>query len=318
MSLKFLSVSNAIVWLVVGVAVYKVHSSRVISSDGEIGIADEEAKDDPQEGLGVVIRPEGEIEPVAEAGSSESPQSQPREQEDVDMSNSHVHDRATATSRAHSENSSGVSGHLEEALIELTTLVNDTIESPESPNSVVSSAPGLSPDDATQRLAQRLGIPTVNNCLRTEGSYMGCTAGCRCGWAQQCYPKYVYIDIMHSSGNLADTRVNVGICETAMLMLMFISIALFFAALASVFACRLYFEWREKISFGVEEVPPRSDKGASGSGSVARRHSANVRANTKQDKGVRAGSKWRDADDATAVSGSEASGSGGTPDNART
>lgn len=341
MAFDRLSMFNVAMWLLVGVAIREIHASRVISSDGEIGIAGEEAKDDSQSGLGVVIRPEGEIEQATETGlgvvirpegeiepateteSSESSWLQHFEQDTLNSSSSGVNEGATATIRgssmnegaaatitAYGENSSGVSGHLEEALIELVSLVNDTSGSPQSPGPVVSPVTIVSPGDATQRLAQRLGIPTENSCLRAaEGSYMGCTAGCRCGWTQQCYPKYVYID---SAGtDHAALRVDVGTCETAMFVLIFISVSLFVVALAAVFACRLYFEWREKISLGLEEAAPRLDKSASSSASVSRRISANGKSNPKHDRSVRAASKRKDVDDGAAISGAEASGSGG-------
>mmetsp|Transcript_16911 Transcript_16911/g.54047 ORF Transcript_16911/g.54047 Transcript_16911/m.54047 type:complete len:258 (-) Transcript_16911:51-824(-) len=107
-------------------------------------------------------------------------------------------------------------------------------------------------------------------CWIQHGDRMGCRADCECGMVlEQCYPKFVSeVGSGHSGHHHLE---NIGVCGTAMPVLIFLSGALFIFLLSCVVMARMYFQWREsqiaEASEGVDR-PKQSLLLPSGSGSM--------------------------------------------------
>jgi len=90
---------------------------------------------------------------------------------------------------------------------------------------------------SVSRVANQFDIPKGKRCASTllpkskQHDFIGCAipGGCVCSWFQHCYPKYS-----------ADTeeRLDVGVCQPAMAILVVVSIFLFLFALFSVVLAR--------------------------------------------------------------------------------
>lgn len=132
------------------------------------------------------------------------------------------------------------------------TLVNSSAQQGEAPPSPVPPTDSLAADDAAmrpvtvlQRLADQLGAELRRGCLASStGERLGCEVECRCGWSEQCYPKYILVGGEPHQGRdpleWVKARVNVGVCGTAMPVLMFLSSTLFATLLGCVVAVRVF------------------------------------------------------------------------------
>lgn len=83
---------------------------------------------------------------------------------------------------------------------------------------------------------------------RNRGAIIGCQASCQCGWVRQCYPKVVLV-YCHAAGSETvslGSRVNVGVCEIAMPLLIMASASIFVFMLGCVVTIRMYFQLCEE------------------------------------------------------------------------
>lgn len=105
-----------------------------------------------------------------------------------------------------------------------------------------------------------MGVAVNRNCVdNTNEANAGCNLGCHCGWSKNCYPRFVYLDgevfrdhaVSGARRNLSAhetftaVRLNVGMCQSSMGVLVFVSIALFSFFLTCIVAARTYLRLRE-------------------------------------------------------------------------
>lgn len=95
-----------------------------------------------------------------------------------------------------------------------------------------------------QSLVQNSGGSETDKCWLLDGDRTGCKADCKCGILEQCYPKFISVVDTGNSGHLVE---NIGICGTAMPLLVFLSTVLFVFSLACVILARMYLQWREAV-----------------------------------------------------------------------
>lgn len=110
----------------------------------------------------------------------------------------------------------------------------------------------LQPPSA-EEVMRSLGTNNEGCAVGSAGERMGCEAGCRCRWTEQCYPKYVLLakDSSRTTSNSTDwnnARVTVGVCGTAMPVLVLLSGVLFIGLLSCVVTVRMYAQWRESLA----------------------------------------------------------------------
>lgn len=89
--------------------------------------------------------------------------------------------------------------------------------------------------------------------LDAQGHHSGCRASCQCAWLEQCYPKFA-VAVASGSGSGAETvpkelqRIDIGVCSTAVGVLVLVSFLLFSTFLGCVVGLRIMFQWRERIT----------------------------------------------------------------------
>jgi len=81
-----------------------------------------------------------------------------------------------------------------------------------------------------------LGITRDNLCLaRGDNAGVGCAVGCLCGWYQQCYPKTMLVVLSRQRSNSASqdatSRVQVGICDLTLSVLVLLSVFILLGAI---------------------------------------------------------------------------------------
>jgi len=124
-----------------------------------------------------------------------------------------------------------------------------------------SHAAGGADDEPIKKIA----FPAHGQCpkvvLEPQGEWetSGCAfSGCFCAWAQQCYPRYVPKERVAGEfakqaeskrGGSRRNKVNVGVCEPAVPVLMLCSVLTFGGALFFVVATRTFLHWREQQAF---------------------------------------------------------------------
>lgn len=119
---------------------------------------------------------------------------------------------------------------------------------------------GSKPDDAFfQAVVQSMGIKSGEPCVEAAGEpQMGCLANCQCSWGRQCYPKFVYVnDLAMSILKLRSSprpRVNLGICQTSIAMLCFLSMLCFLIFLMCIVSVRTYLRLKEGEDMPVQGV----------------------------------------------------------------
>jgi len=84
------------------------------------------------------------------------------------------------------------------------------------------------------------------------GAAIGCRSSCKCGWGQQCYPKWWHPEDQHISQHPEDR----GVCETSMTVLSLSSFVIFTLVLISVVSLRTYLQWRALAEDDFGDHPP--------------------------------------------------------------
>lgn len=99
---------------------------------------------------------------------------------------------------------------------------------------------GLTKKPSVQQLLVEMPSFSQNGhpqCFEGDGeARVGCTEGCPCRWFERCYPKYVLWQGMGNQTTLE--AIDVGSCNLSLTMLVVLSVALFVAFVAVVFAVR--------------------------------------------------------------------------------
>eukprot|EP00419_Tripos_fusus_P005633 CAMPEP_0172673248 /NCGR_PEP_ID=MMETSP1074-20121228/12032_1 /TAXON_ID=2916 /ORGANISM="Ceratium fusus, Strain PA161109" /LENGTH=263 /DNA_ID=CAMNT_0013490523 /DNA_START=290 /DNA_END=1081 /DNA_ORIENTATION=+ len=87
-----------------------------------------------------------------------------------------------------------------------------------------------------------------------KGERTGCKSNCRCGVSERCYPKFRTASAEH---------IDIGVCSPAVVVLVFMSMAIIGNFLACVVVLRVFFQWRERIRammesgyYNLEDAPP--------------------------------------------------------------
>lgn len=79
------------------------------------------------------------------------------------------------------------------------------------------------------------------------GLVVGCHFNCRCGWGQQCYPKWWPTEdplTSHTSKQATFRKENRGVCQTAMPVLALASFFIFAVVLTTFVGMRTFLQWR--------------------------------------------------------------------------
>lgn len=109
----------------------------------------------------------------------------------------------------------------------------------------------------------------ADSCLEKDHRMLGCKSRCLCAWGQQCYPKFMSVreagliaaqfngherNLNIGNHSLSDV-VNVGVCETSMVVLFVSAFMLFVFVLFSFIGIRTFAQWWEFEKSSFEGVP---------------------------------------------------------------
>lgn len=124
---------------------------------------------------------------------------------------------------------------------------------------VTVSAAAIAPLPDSERVAGELGIRSGSRCPTSqEAESIGCALGCSCGWNQQCYPRYFFTDDGETStASFSSRRIDVGVCEAAMPILLVASVCLFVATLVCVVTLRMMLLGKFAANHGTNADPLR-------------------------------------------------------------
>eukprot|EP00930_Biecheleria_cincta_P000221 TRINITY_DN100458_c0_g1_i1.p1 TRINITY_DN100458_c0_g1~~TRINITY_DN100458_c0_g1_i1.p1 ORF type:complete len:248 (-),score=43.54 TRINITY_DN100458_c0_g1_i1:62-775(-) len=104
------------------------------------------------------------------------------------------------------------------------------------------TGPGPTAKNVMTDLLEKFG-GGQDGCIVQDSEYQGCQADCKCGWYEQCYPKFVHLQNdgkVPASRDLVHAPINIGVCGLAMPVLFFLSVLLFLLLITSVVAARMY------------------------------------------------------------------------------